>query len=145
MSKKEKSRSYAIVGVIAAMVLIISIAAIVMIKYHSYKANKQYEDLQNQMTANVTAVPEAVSEETTEETETVVTSITEDPAEVRWNDQFIRTPDKEVNFNELQAINPDVYAWISIPGTEIDYPVAHCDKDHAIYLEEDINNQKSAY
>ena len=69
MSKKEKSRSYAIVGVIAAMVLIISIAAIVMMKYHSYKANKQYEDLQNQMTANVTAVPEAVSEETTEETE----------------------------------------------------------------------------
>ncbi|MBQ2972620.1 MAG: class B sortase [Ruminococcus sp.] len=29
-----------------------------------------------------------------------------------------------VNFNELMQINPDIYAWIYIPDTNVDYPVA---------------------
>lgn len=29
----------------------------------------------------------------------------------------------DINFEELQAINPDVYAWIRIPGTNVDYPI----------------------
>ena len=32
--------------------------------------------------------------------------------------------DFDVDFDELNSINTDVYAWIYIPGTEIDYPVA---------------------
>lgn len=30
---------------------------------------------------------------------------------------------RKIDFKALQEINPDVYAWISIPGTNIDYPV----------------------
>lgn len=29
-----------------------------------------------------------------------------------------------VKWKKLQKINPDIYAWIEIPGTNIDYPVA---------------------
>lgn len=29
-----------------------------------------------------------------------------------------------VDFNELMQINPDIYAWIYIPNTNVDYPVA---------------------
>lgn len=29
-----------------------------------------------------------------------------------------------INFEKLQKINPDIYAWIQVPGTRIDYPVA---------------------
>lgn len=29
----------------------------------------------------------------------------------------------QVDFDELQKINPDVYAWIQIPGTNINYPI----------------------
>lgn len=36
---------------------------------------------------------------------------TEDPAQ------------NQVDFEALQKINPDVYAWIQIPGTNIDYPI----------------------
>ena len=28
-----------------------------------------------------------------------------------------------VDFQKLQEMNPDIYAWIQIPGTKIDYPV----------------------
>ena len=33
-------------------------------------------------------------------------------------------PVNPINFDELQDINSDLYAWIKIPGTVIDYPVA---------------------
>ena len=31
--------------------------------------------------------------------------------------------DTKVDFEGLQATNEDVYAWIRIPGTNIDYPI----------------------
>lgn len=39
-----------------------------------------------------------------------------------------------VDFEALQKINPDIYAWITIPGTEIDYPVLQSETDDAVYL-----------
>lgn len=29
-----------------------------------------------------------------------------------------------IDFEKLQKINPDIYAWVQVPGTRIDYPVA---------------------
>ena len=29
----------------------------------------------------------------------------------------------KVDFEQLRAQNPDIYAWITVPGTGIDYPV----------------------
>ena len=39
-----------------------------------------------------------------------------------------------VNFTELQEINPDIYAWIYIPNTYIDYPILQREGDHQFYL-----------
>ena len=36
----------------------------------------------------------------------------------------VTLPQNPINFEELEAINSDLYAWIKIPGTVIDYPVA---------------------
>ena len=30
---------------------------------------------------------------------------------------------REIDFAALQEVNPDVYAWIWIPGTNVDYPI----------------------
>ena len=35
----------------------------------------------------------------------------------------INIPDKRLKLAELQQINPDIKAWINIPGTSIDWPV----------------------
>lgn len=39
-----------------------------------------------------------------------------------------------VDFAFLQAENPDIYAWIRIPGTKLDYPVLQREGDDGYYL-----------
>ncbi len=44
-------------------------------------------------------------------------------------------PQNPINFKELQDINSDLYAWLKIPGTVIDYPVAQSsNEDDNYYL-----------
>lgn len=49
----------------------------------------------------------------------------------------------QVNFDELMKINSDIYAWIYIPGTGVDYPVARAESngDDSFYLEHNIYKQ----
>lgn len=44
-----------------------------------------------------------------------------------------------VKFEELQAVNPDVYAWITVPGTDIDYPILQHASDTNYYLMHNID------
>ena len=44
-----------------------------------------------------------------------------------------------VKFDELWEINPDVYAWITIPGTDIDYPILQHPSHDAYYLNHNID------
>ncbi len=40
----------------------------------------------------------------------------------------------EVDFDSLRAVNPEIVAWLSIDGTNIDYPVAqHSDNDYYLH------------
>lgn len=43
-----------------------------------------------------------------------------------------------VNFQELQSMNPDIYAWIEIPGTEVNYPIVQSANDREYYLDHTI-------
>ena len=43
-----------------------------------------------------------------------------------------------INFQELTAINPDLYAWVRIEGVDIDYPVAQHPTDDIYYLNHDL-------
>ncbi len=42
-------------------------------------------------------------------------------------------PQNPINFKELQGINKDLYAWLKIPNTVIDYPVAQSSNDDDNY------------
>lgn len=46
--------------------------------------------------------------------------------------------DNPIDFKYYQNINPEIYAWIRIPNTNIDYPVAQSASDDNFYLHHDI-------
>ena len=49
-----------------------------------------------------------------------------------------------VDFAALQAINPDVYAWIKIDGTVIDYPVVQSSEEDNFYLDHTWEGKQAA-
>lgn len=48
-----------------------------------------------------------------------------------------------VDFETLQQTNPDIYAWIRIPGTDIDYPVVQSPTDNSYYLDHNAEKEES--
>lgn len=48
------------------------------------------------------------------------------------------TLENPVDFKALKDINTDVYAWISVPGTTVNYPIAQSTVDDNYYLHKDI-------
>lgn len=52
-------------------------------------------------------------------------------------------PEKEVDFAELQEnTNEDIYAWIYIPDTKIDYPVLQHPTDNTYYLNYNLDGSR---
>lgn len=52
--------------------------------------------------------------------------------------------DIPVDFETACAQNSDIYAWITIPGTLVDYPVVQSGTDDAFYLTHGIDGEKNA-
>ena len=52
--------------------------------------------------------------------------------------------DVPVDFAALKKINQDVYAWINVPGTPVDYPILQSEKNE-YYLNRNIEKEWSVY
>lgn len=49
-----------------------------------------------------------------------------------------------IDFESLTAQYPDIYAWIHIPGTRVDYPIVQRDGDNTYYLNHTIEGRRRA-
>lgn len=83
-------------------------------------------------------------EETTEEaiTEEVVEESTEEVAVQKALESKEAEAVYEgcpVDFAGMWKVNPDVYAWITVPGTSIDYPILQHPSDNTYYLNYNID------
>lgn len=98
------------------MCIIIAVCSIGYIIYYNVKKkdnNKVYEKVQKEVSKQKEEVPE--------ETSAYVSPI---------------------DFTELQKTNVDIYAWIEIPGTNVNYPIVQSVTDDAYYLDHTIEGAK---
>lgn len=51
----------------------------------------------------------------------------------------IEIPEKNIDFNALREENADIYAWIYVPGTNVDYPVLQHPTDDSFYLSHNLD------
>ena len=54
----------------------------------------------------------------------------------------VKVPEKEINFEELKLVNADIYAWIYIPDSDIDYPILQHPTIESYYLNRGIDGKK---
>lgn len=62
------------------------------------------------------------------------------PLVVNTTDEPVAEP-IPIDFEKLWEINPEIYAWIQIPGTEINYPIVQSATDNDYYLNHSIEHQ----
>lgn len=55
---------------------------------------------------------------------------TENPEDSEPKEPFV----SPIDFDKLYALNPDIYAWITIPGSDVDYPVLQHPTEDNHYL-----------
>lgn len=101
--------------------------------YHSQKQEVQKEELDEQVKIDI---DELLNLEFNGERDGITSPIPEDV--------FTDDTDKRIDFDKLQSYNKELVAWIYIPNTKIDYPVArHEDEDQTYYLNYDMYGEPS--
>lgn len=63
--------------------------------------------------------------------------VKKEPAEEPKKEEF----EIPIDFEALQQINPDIYAWIQIDGTNIQYPIVQSPDDDSYYLMRTVERQ----
>ncbi len=138
------------------------LAGIGIYKYiEEQNAGSEYDRIRNAVVrtgaAPETEAEEAGAEETEDSGEDAAKTAAEDtgqePAETETEDTGqdaaeTETEDGEpveipIDFETLWEINPEAYAWITIPGTEIDYPILQSETDNTYYLTHNIEGEES--
>lgn len=132
MNKKKSGDIYKIICIILLIILIGIVAVWGYRIIVENRANSKYEEIQNTVnSAAKQAETEAViiETETEEETET----------ETEEAQNAFDIPEKNLDWSSLYAENKDIYAWIYIPGTQVDYPVLQSALDDTYYLNHNID------
>lgn len=107
--------------------------------YQTYQVQKEYQELQEEMnTSKETAAEPAEEQPTLEEIENAEFTGEQEGEEAEISESFFVDMENPINFEELQEINTDIYAWIRIPDTKIDYPIAQRAGDDSFYLSHDM-------
>lgn len=127
---KGNKKIFLIISIICLIVAAFAIFYIVRYYVVLNKGEDVYESLQESMTLS--------SEEPTQASTEPVPSTTE--SEESPEDEIMA---RKIDFAGLQAdTNKDIYAWISIPDTNIDYPMVQHPTDDTYYLNYNLDGTK---
>lgn len=74
--------------------------------------------------------------------ETIAAVVAEPAYYAELRARGIPTPDKVVNFTAVSEENQDIYAWIYIPDSDIDYPVLQHPTDNSFYLNHNVDGSR---
>jgi len=133
--KKKRDKKLVVVRVLLISMILLSLGNYFFDRYRYYKETKRIE-----------ALKEAARKREEEEKEN---SIKEPPIEENSGDSIeepIEPPyESPIDFEYWRGINPDVVAYIKVPGTNIDYPILYDAEDNLRYLHESIDGEQTVH
>lgn len=128
--KKRNSVIYLLLAGICLLIMAVAIAFIVKYYADTEREEAMYESLQSAVTGLPLPSPGP----------TATPAATASPRPEIPDDEALR---RAVDFAALQTEeNADIYAWISIPDTRIDYPVLQHPSDDTYYLNYNLDGSK---
>lgn len=116
-------------GLLAAVILLLAGIACGGIGIYSWQQEKQAGEEYEKLKEEVVSEAEP----------TVQATPTEAPGVEEETKEPIQIP---IDFQTLKEKNPDVYAWIRIPGTDIDYPILQRVGDNSYYLNHTLEGKE---
>ncbi|MGN0325041.1 MAG: class B sortase [Lachnospiraceae bacterium] len=141
---KEKKKN--IYKWIAALCIVLFLVCIVwLLNYYRdlKEAQRQMDELRESYVSSVSesAVPEAVVSETAVSDNAVSENDVEEEKIYPGLEGF-NVPAVSIDFPALYEENDDIYAWIMVPGTQIDYPVLQHPGQTSYYLDHNIDDSR---
>lgn len=135
-TKQDNRLLYKILLAVFLAALVIVAGIMIKSKATERDAEKKLEELAAQA-AGETDTEESEASENGEEKENISSGM-EEPMELSG----IEIPKKNLDWEALQGENPDIYAWITVPGTQVDYPVLQHPSDDAYYLAHNLDGSE---
>ena len=130
ISTESQLNIFRFITILLLGILIVVLVAWAMKYFREERAAEQYDGLQEQV--NNYDFSNDIVQETETETEQIdiLTQL------------GIEVPDKNLDWDSLHAMNPDIYAWIYIPNTNVDYPILQHPSEDNYYLEHNLDGSK---
>ena len=131
-TKGKKSSKFFIYLVMMIVLLVVLIALIGVMLYQQWRNNQMEENFSELRTETTTEEPMeviAVTETEIDGTESVVT-------------MTLGIPQLELDWDAILAENSDIYAWIYIPNTNVDYPVLQHPTEDSYYLSHNLDGSE---
>lgn len=144
-AKTKEFNIYKILTIILAIAFVIALAILFRNWYVADQAGLKYNELADKVNRPQTSpVTSPWDTGETEETQTQPTETETDGTETEMTETplNIEIPEKTLDWDALRKENQDIYAWIYIPGTLIDYPVLQHPTDDSHYLNYNLNGSK---
>lgn len=125
--KKKKNKAWLILALVLLAIAVIC-GAVCIYQYMQKKAN---EKAMQELT-EATKPDESTQPETEAESKTYTYA---EKVQYFKDTYGIDVPEKNIDFDDLTAnTNPDIYAWIVVPNTKVDYPVLQHAEEADYYL-----------
>lgn len=136
-----KKRIWKTVLIISMIGCVCCLGFVAWYLYQDYLAQKEYEKLQEQIALEEELKQQEEEKITLEEIENLEFTGEREGEEAKLPEDIFLDLENPIDFEELTAINTDIYAWIRIPNTKIDYPIAQRAGDDGFYLKHDMYQQ----
>lgn len=143
--ERKRNVIWKVIFVVAMVLIILGLAFICVYLYKLYTGGNEYDDFKTIISStNPQVTNSSMTNSSRTEASTMYGDTEDAPLDNVAPEAVFDRVNGGINFTELQKINTDLYAWIRIPNTMIDYPVAqYPGDDNEYYLSHNMYKESA--
>lgn len=138
-NQKNNTNFYKILCIILAVILLVVLGIMFRKWYNEEQAERKFNELA-EMTTDDSG--QEMEEDLTDTEPGTEEAVMEEEEPESWTQLGIDVPERNLDWEALWKENEDIYAWIYIPNTNVDYPILQHPTDDTHYLNYNLDGSK---